>query len=156
MFNSYSTHHHQNITRIDFPSTINVHEHKAPTDESIRLMEEMHKKAMDNIIARVKVEDNLITGECIAYWQPWMLDEYEVCCKFKINNHDFEVRSSITRRDVYKADMTDALYETLKRELENHAKAVMLWYALRMFAKVAFKQITGSEPPSFFLELKQQ
>jgi len=54
---SYHSHSHDNSTHIKSPDTVKVHEHKAPTDESIKLMEEAHNKAIENIIAKVKVED---------------------------------------------------------------------------------------------------
>ena len=44
----------QNIDRsVRFPSTIDIHEHKAPTDESVVLLAEMEKKAMESIVAKI-------------------------------------------------------------------------------------------------------
>lgn len=44
-------------TRVDrstnYPSTINVYEHRAPTDESIRLLNEMEEKALDNVVLKI-------------------------------------------------------------------------------------------------------
>ena len=46
------------------PSSIHstVHEHRAPTDDSIRLYDEMRKKAEDAIIASVRVKDTHFEG----------------------------------------------------------------------------------------------
>ena len=45
-------------TSVNFPDTIKVHEHKAPTDESVELLQEMEQKALENIIAKVSGCDN--------------------------------------------------------------------------------------------------
>ena len=42
---------HDNRTIL--PDTINIHEHRAPTDESIKILHEMEQKARESIIAQV-------------------------------------------------------------------------------------------------------
>lgn len=51
----------------NYPDTINIHHHKAPTDESIRLLNEFQEKAFSNIVNHIKVETNLVKGEVILY-----------------------------------------------------------------------------------------
>lgn len=44
-------------TRVDrsvhYPSTINVHEHRAPTDESVKILNEMEEKALENVVLKI-------------------------------------------------------------------------------------------------------
>jgi hypothetical protein len=82
-------------THVHFPENINVHEHKAPTDESVRLLNEMQEKAVKNIIAAIRVEDNTVNGVAIAYQDLAMIQcrsGVMIYLKFKVNGveHTFE------------------------------------------------------------------
>ena len=143
-------HSYDNSTRITFPNTIQIHEHKAPTDQSIKLMEEAHDKAIKNIIAKVKVENNLVNGECFAMDQPYNLHDIKLFFKFKINDREFNVDREVSRYDIGWEDSKDIC--KLSGQLESFAKAFMLWYALKMFATVAFEQITGQRPPDILFK----
>lgn len=61
MFNKTHFHSHDHSTSVRYPDTIK--EVKAPTDESIRLLNEMQQKTLENIVAKISVKDNLIEGE---------------------------------------------------------------------------------------------
>lgn len=52
MFNTTHNHVHEDHS-VHFPDTINVHEHKAPTDESIKMLHEMEEKARESVIAHI-------------------------------------------------------------------------------------------------------
>lgn len=41
-----------------YPDTINHHEHKAPTDQSVKLLTEMQEKAIDNLVCNIRTADN--------------------------------------------------------------------------------------------------
>jgi ribosome-binding factor A len=71
-----------------------VTEKKAPTDESIKILNEFEAKAMNNIIAKGKVEDNIINFKWYITHDPHSFDE-DVCkCFFTINGkeYDFDFR----------------------------------------------------------------
>lgn len=52
MFNT--THNHiLEDHSVRLPDTINVHEHKAPTDESIKMLREMEEKARESVVAHI-------------------------------------------------------------------------------------------------------
>lgn len=38
--------------------TVNINEHRAPTDDSVRLLREMEQKANDNVLKSTKVDNN--------------------------------------------------------------------------------------------------
>jgi len=137
-------------TYIDYPDTVHVHEHKAPTDESIRLMEDAHDKAIKNIIAKVKVENNLVNGECFLVEQPCNINDIKLYFKFKINGKEFTLERELSRREIGLDEQKEINMVSLK--LENHAKAIMLWYALKMFSSVMYEQIVGEKFPEQLLK----
>ena len=51
-----------------YPQTVTVHEHRAATDESIRLLAEMQEKARRSLIESADVKDNQLsfTYQCTA------------------------------------------------------------------------------------------
>lgn len=150
LFSTSHFHSSDNSTHIRYPDTVNVHEHKAPTDESIRLMEEMHDKALKNIIAKVKVDDNLVKGECFLLNQPWNDNELKMIFKFKINGTEFNIEREFSRRDL---DLNDRrVVDNLFEELQDNGKALMVWYTLKMFAASAYEQMTGREFPKELID----
>ena len=49
-------HHHDNSVR--FPDKIDVHEHRAPTDDSVRLLKELEDKALENVVLKISDTKN--------------------------------------------------------------------------------------------------
>lgn len=144
-------HSHDNSVTIRNPETIHVHEHKAPTDESIKLLEEMHDKALKNIISKVKVEDNLVNGECFAVEHPWNMNEVRLIFKFKINGQEFVIEKEISRSEIFSTP-DFRLIADIEFKLKNYATAVMLWYALKMFTGIAYEKITNTPFPKELLK----
>lgn len=145
-------HSHDNSTHIRFPDTIKVEENKAPTDESIRLLNEMQQKAIDNLIAKVDVIDNIVQGTIYAINKmatAMAFNTILIICKFKINSHEFVIEKSIDESEFYKngKELTQ-----IQIQLGDYLKSVMLWYALKSFVSVAFEQITKQKPPEFLLK----
>ena len=80
------------------PYAREVHEHRAPTDESIRLYEEIKEKAYKSILNGFAVSgNNCLSMKCIVYHEP---HSFAKVCKYivKINGQDVtgEIRDSIT------------------------------------------------------------
>ena len=51
---------------VPYAKEVNIQEHRAPTDQSIHLMNEMHTKAMDNIVAHLKLSGSTFITELYA------------------------------------------------------------------------------------------
>lgn len=89
MFNKYN---YDNSVNIDYPDTI-VHK-KAPTDESIRLLNEFQQKAFDNVVECVKLSNNELTD--LVYWiyPDYHSFEYRARIRFSLNGKvkDFEFK----------------------------------------------------------------
>jgi len=147
---THERHFHDSSTHIRFPDTINVNEHKAPTDESIRLLEEMHDKAVKNIIAKVRVEDNLVNGEVFLIHQPWCVAEYQIIFKFKINSQEFTIEHFIDRSYFYDGD-TPLEMSNIETVIKDYASALMLHFTLKKFVQVAYEKISKQPFPKELL-----
>jgi|ERR1700749_24993 len=140
-------HSHDNSIRVNFPDTIKVHEHKAPTDESIKMLEEMHEKAFQNIIAKVRVDDNLIKGECwLSSPMSTGMYDYRITFKFKINGQEFTIDKTIDYHVFWDTE-NRRLLDNATDILKSQAYGIMMWYACKMLPSVVYEHITGTPPP---------
>ncbi|UZS00870.1 hypothetical protein [Pseudomonas phage vB_PsaM_M1] len=89
---------------------VNVKEYKAPTDESVKLLNEMTEKSLANIVKQFSVQDNEFNFGVMVYKNPLRYTT-EVVIKFKLNgkehtaNFDVDEFKSVEGQvqDVYKA-----------------------------------------------------
>ena len=79
MFNSYIT------KKTYYPNKLEtrVHEHKAPTDESVKLLHEMQEKAKETLLDRVSLRDNPINMDWFMFKDD-DLREIDFRIRFKI------------------------------------------------------------------------
>lgn len=117
-------HTRKNSTSINMPDRIDVHEYKAPTDESIRLMEDAHDRAMKNIIAKVKVENNLVNGECYCFEEPWKVDSIRVFFKFQVNGKEYTIDKSFSRFELSLEDHQQVA--NICEKVKDYLKGIML------------------------------
>lgn len=85
MFDTY-------VTR-NGPSRIEVttHEHRAPTDESVRLLREMESSALEQVLLRlVSGSDNELRGTAVVYSDPSTRDE-ELVLSFALNGKEYRI-----------------------------------------------------------------
>lgn len=148
---STTTHNHfnENLTTLDYPKNITVNEIKAPTDDSVRLMEEMHEKAIKNIIAKVRIEDNLVSGVAYCVLNPIYIDDVEFIFKFSINGQEFNINKKISSRSLDIHDSYDV--NKISEKLNSYAKAIMIWYSLKKLTSVLYEQITNEKYPQELL-----
>jgi len=52
-----------------YPQTINktIHEHRAPTDDSVKLLREMEDASKESIVGMCKIEDNTLNGVIVIF-----------------------------------------------------------------------------------------
>lgn len=152
LFSDKHYHRHDNSTNIRYADTIK--EVKAPTDESIRLLNEFQEKALDNLIAKVEVKDNLVEGTVMAFdmarTTTSIMYEVVIVCKFKINGRQFVVEKGISHDELWK-DNADKVINNINMMLGDYLKSVMVWFMVKKFAEIAYKQITNNELPKFTL-----
>jgi hypothetical protein len=147
LFSDNHYHRHDHSTHIRFPDTIK--EIKAPTDESIKMLNEMQEKVIDNVISKIEVKDNVVEGQIyvIDGMRTTASDEVKVICKFKINGQEFVVEKSWSRWDIRNEVKTIEI----NNQILEYGKSIMLYFALKQFSAIAHKQILGAEIPTYYL-----
>lgn len=53
------------------PSHVTVHEHRAPTDASVKLLAEMEEKAKEKVFGQIKLESNTFHCEVLRMRSPY-------------------------------------------------------------------------------------
>lgn len=74
-------HHKETVGRVT------VHEHKAPTDESVRLLKELTREAEKHVLSKGKLKFNKIEVEW-KVWNNWQSGETECVGRFDINGDE--------------------------------------------------------------------
>lgn len=106
---NYSTHTHKHET--------NVVEHRAPTDDSIRLLREFEEKAKENIIKVINIDSNNLKCIAILYLNEPMTHEVALHCKFSLNNKEYVTKSILEYRysTVVSFDKNEVIREIISK-----------------------------------------
>ena len=116
-----------NIRAVTEQVTKTVHEHRAPTDQSVALLREMERQAADEVIKSVRVADTLIDGVLHRMYDHISdVDRYR--CVLKINGKrlvaDYEQRYGLDRdaaligvRDAIAQEIANAIMPGLVKSL---------------------------------------
>jgi flagellar basal body P-ring protein FlgI len=88
MFDTYHT-----STAASYPQTI--HEHKAPTDESIRLFKELEEKALASIVSKLTPPGNVLTGVVLEKACVTSLTR-EIIIAFELNHKKYKFAVEIS------------------------------------------------------------
>lgn len=85
-------HHHTDVTR-EITKKVTVHEHRAPTDASVKLLQEMEDKARDKFIGTFYCENNSLKCEWHVFKEP-MTGDCRALADFQLNGtkHRLDVR----------------------------------------------------------------
>ena len=78
--------------------TATTHEHRAPTDQSIQLLNEMQDAALANIVSRLSTSDNTLRAEAFVMRDPRSMTDF-VAYKITLNGEDYEGKIEIDRSD---------------------------------------------------------
>lgn len=86
---------HNHYTNNHSHSEVEVHEHRAPTDDSIRLLNEMERKAQDNFIMKLcDNRPNSLHAEILFFQQIASVDTFEpkgtMVVRAQINGKQYE------------------------------------------------------------------
>jgi len=101
--------------------TREIHEHRAPTDESVRLLREMEQKVKDQIIEAVHVGDT--TFECVVHTMRHPMDQsVEWLAIFSLNGKKMRASYRQTDRDQFQSispaeKLRNAIAETIATEI---------------------------------------
>lgn len=76
------------------PSRIDVHEHRAPTDESVKLMKEMESATERNRIASMPLQSNILSG-VVSVFQDHVRASVGAVAVFDLNGHRCRVTADV-------------------------------------------------------------
>lgn len=104
MFDTKHYHEQTNVTR-EVVKQVNVQEHRAPTDESVRILQEMQEKALESIICAQRCENNVFNYNIFIRRasQSVFLDDYEMIMEAKINNKTYRSSCMISSLEFKKS-----------------------------------------------------
>lgn len=94
---NFEFHNHDDSVR--FPSQINITEKRAPTDESVKLLNEMESKALDNLVLKIsETRPNKFTFEVFfaRYANVDLISKGMMLIKFNCNGKDYSRKVNCT------------------------------------------------------------
>ena len=106
--NHSPTHHHHGHQTVTH--------HRAPTDDSIRLYDEMLDKARNEIVGKLKVENNIASFKAVAFE---VFQDEKTVCKYEvvINGHVISKSVEVCR---WEHDSVQKVVEHVARSISNH------------------------------------
>lgn len=94
-----------------------VHEHRAPTDDSIKLYKEIKEKAYDSILDSISINDNTLNMKGIVYRD---LYEFSIKCSYSanLNGRAFEGTVAVKDWNIHnKYDLIVSILDQLSKSL---------------------------------------
>lgn len=96
--------------------TREVHEHRAPTDESVKLLKEMEEKAADKIVDSVRVGNT--TFECVVHtFKDYINDTTELKAIFSLNGKRMTASHTLRNLDKREDQGWIALRDKIAQEI---------------------------------------
>lgn len=105
-----------------------IHEHRAPTDESVKLLMEMEQKALEKLLSITRLENNTLN----AVWSTFQTFEdarFHIVCRYQLNGSANEIKFDFCGRpdpieiaSVVRTRLVDELSVYLTEELFRNAK----------------------------------
>lgn len=86
------THNHYNETKIT--------EKRAVTDDSIRILNEMREKTLENIMHTVRVQDNILDGVAVFIKGESATQDVTCCIRLSINGQTFLLQKDFAREEL--------------------------------------------------------
>jgi len=80
-----------------YPQT--VHEHRAPTDDSVKLLREMEAAAQDSILSTYKFDDNVLNGIAVQTLRSWGEPGSDIHIRFTLNRKEFRFKEQLADVD---------------------------------------------------------
>jgi len=119
-----------------------ITEKRAPTDESIKLYNEMKEKAYSSILKSIQINDNSLNVSAVLFND---LASFERICKYRLTLNGQEVEGNI-KVDVFREkDKIDLLQEIVKRVAQDISAQIGLLLAREMQGENYAKKVITSK-----------
>jgi hypothetical protein len=93
MFDRYTIHRSSENKYVNVKHT----EQRAPTDESIKLLNEFQEKALDNLVSQGRIENNSLHVEWSIYSQPYRGFQYYIAIRIKLNGTEHIIKFEVDK-----------------------------------------------------------
>jgi hypothetical protein len=104
---------------------VNITEHRAPTDESVRLLKELEEKAQQKIIDSIRVADT--NFECVVHClDDFKNSQYILFAKFSMNGHAMETNVKIDRYKFKEEEFRYKAWEALRKAVADQISNLLL------------------------------
>lgn len=103
------------------PKTIEVKEHRAPTDESIKILREMEQKIMDNIVSMGKIEDNVFNIKWYIFSDHYSWED-RCRCVFTLNGKEYDFEFLLPNNRL----STSQIIPKIKEEFLNKLSRILM------------------------------
>lgn len=74
-----------------------IHEHRAPTDDSVKLLREMEEASRQSVVGSCKIEDNTLNGTIVVFLMDPQFFERTAYIRFKFNGKDFTIKKPLPK-----------------------------------------------------------
>jgi len=102
---------------------VTITENRAPTDQSVQLLQEMQRQAQDNLLGQVKVETTWCKDARVTLFKTSMPGQTECCVQFNINGQDYTqqqvVNKVIDLRQVQARELIEMVESFLTKIIRN-------------------------------------
>ena len=117
MFNTYT-----------FPTrtervTEHVHEHRAPTDQSVSLLKELEREAADKVLSVNRLQNNIVDAQWVIVDDKMCL-ELTAVCRMKVNGHDLQFSVELDRP--WRRESARKIVEAIAEKLAKYLVGEML------------------------------
>lgn len=125
----FDTHIHRTTAAPAYPQT--VHEHRAPTDESVRLLDEMEFKARERIIHAIRCDSNPFKFRCVVYND---LAAFRIVAhiNFWLGESEYNFETELTRNSLHREGAITEIHAAIVNQL---AKVFTISVAQEHFLK---------------------
>lgn len=86
---------HSETEYVPYCKEVNVTEKRAPTDESVRLLNEFQEKAKTNIIENIIINENIMKGAVLVYCESFSSPGIIIHGKFDLNGKTYIFKDEI-------------------------------------------------------------
>lgn len=130
MFDTYVQRH----TTEYVDRNITVNEHRAPTDESVKILNEMTDKALNNIVKTFSTTNNTLQAT-VAVYEDYRNSERQFLCKFVLNG-----KENILHVDIppYEYDTPEKMVQELYKQVCNKLALEIMQPFLKELSKGMF------------------
>jgi hypothetical protein len=110
---------------VPYAKTVTVQEHRAPTDDSIRIYKEMEEKANKNILCSIEIRDNILNINAVVIAPPEALAAWKCLYHFTLNGRDIQGEIKLKYHELMAIDKNEIL-RTIVDQAARHIAVEML------------------------------